>query len=310
MSRRTRIAFAAAVAALSLAVGVAPASAGTLDQQQTIALQSTAAAGPDRAPNPASVAQTFTPGLTGALDQVDLFLGSPGLNDGPLTVEIRDVVPGGAPDGPVLASALVQPSAVVPLFAFVEVTFGSPAQVLAGSQYAIVAYTGGADLYGWGAAVTNPYAGGTTFGTATSPPVTWTAFPAVDLAFKTYVDTTSTTYDFTGFLSPVNNPTDPDPNSVKAGQSVPVKFSLGGDQGLDVLDDEAPNPKLVFSSCDPTDEADPVGTSTANNGLTYDALTDTYTYVWKTVKSWKGKCGTFTLKLDDGSVHTAEFLFK
>jgi DNA-binding beta-propeller fold protein YncE len=118
------------------------------------------------------------------------------------------------------------------------------------------------------------------------------------------------TYDFTGFFRPVNNPADPEPNSVKAGQSVPVKFSLGGDQGLDVLDDEAPNPKLLFSQCDPSDEADPVGTSTANNGLTYDALTDTYTYVWKTVKGWKGKCGTFTLKLDDGTVHTAEFAFK
>ena len=38
--------------------------------------------------------------------------------------------------------------------------------------------------------------------------------------------------------------------------------------------------------------------------------TATYTYVWKTSKNWKGKCGTFTLKLDDGSEHTAEFQFK
>ena len=51
-------------------------------------------------------------------------------------------------------------------------------------------------------------------------------------------------------------------------------------------------------------------TSTANNGPTYDAATDTYTYVWKTSKNWKGKCGTFTLQLDDGTTHTAEFQFK
>jgi hypothetical protein len=44
--------------------------------------------------------------------------------------------------------------------------------------------------------------------------------------------------------------------------------------------------------------------------LTYDALTDTYTYVWRTQKCWQRKCGMFTLKLDDGSEHTAEFLFK
>ena len=69
-------------------------------------------------------------------------------------------------------------------------------------------------------------------------------------------------------------------------------------------------PKLVLTQCasglpDPIEE-----TSTANNGLTYDALTHTYTYVWKTVKSWKGKCGTFTLKLEDGTEHTADFVFK
>lgn len=67
---------------------------------------------------------------------------------------------------------------------------------------------------------------------------------------------------------------------------------------------------LDFAECDPDEEADPVGTSFAGNGLTYDALTDTYTYVWKTDKCWKGKCGMFTLKLDGGSEHTAEFVFK
>ena len=43
---------------------------------------------------------------------------------------------------------------------------------------------------------------------------------------------------------------------------------------------------------------------------TYNALADTYTYVWKTDKAWKGKCATLTLKLDDGTEHTALFQFK
>ena len=118
------------------------------------------------------------------------------------------------------------------------------------------------------------------------------------------------TYDFTGFFSPVNNPTDPEPvNGVKAGSGVPVKFSLGGDQGLGVLAENYPN--LVFTPCDPSEEVDPLEeTSAANNGLTFDALTDTYTYVWKTDKSWKGKCATLTVKLDDGTEHTADFVFK
>ncbi len=70
-------------------------------------------------------------------------------------------------------------------------------------------------------------------------------------------------------------------------------------------------PMFVPSACNPGDDVDELETtSTANNGLTYDAATDTYTYVWKTSKNWKGKCGTFTLKLDDDSEHTAEFQFK
>jgi len=51
----------------------------------------------------------------------------------------------------------------------------------------------------------------------------------------------------------------------------------------------------VFTPCNLGDPVDPIEeTSTANNGLAYNALTDTYTYVWKTSKNWKGKCGAFT----------------
>jgi hypothetical protein len=31
--------------------------------------------------------------------------------------------------------------------------------------------------------------------------------------------------------------------------------------------------------------------------------------LWKTQRKWAGGCREFTLKLDDGSVHTAEFQF-
>ena len=190
MSVRTRIALVAAVAALSLAVAVAPASAGTLDQEQTTFNNLAVIQGSD-APPPQSLAQTFTAGLSGALDQVDLYLGkvSP---VGPVTVELRDVSIG-APGSSVLASASVGASNV-PSFtspAFVAVPFAAPAQVTAGSQYAIVAYTGGIDQYGWGYGSGNVYPAGDTFFTFSSPPTTWTLYggtPRVlDLAFKTYV---------------------------------------------------------------------------------------------------------------------------
>ena len=51
-------------------------------------------------------------------------------------------------------------------------------------------------------------------------------------------------------------------------------------------------------------------TTTANQGLTYDAASGQYTYVWKTQKSWAGTCRQFTLRLTDGTDHIALFKFK
>ena len=45
------------------------------------------------------------------------------------------------------------------------------------------------------------------------------------------------------------------------------------------------------------------------SSLSYDPVADQYVYVWKTAKTWAGKCGTFTLTLDDGTAHPALFTF-
>jgi hypothetical protein len=50
--------------------------------------------------------------------------------------------------------------------------------------------------------------------------------------------------------------------------------------------------------------------TTGNSNLSYDALTDQYTYVWKSSKSWAGTCRQLTVVLKDGSIHTANFSFK
>ena len=47
-----------------------------------------------------------------------------------------------------------------------------------------------------------------------------------------------------------------------------------------------------------------------SSGLSYDAATDTYSYVWKTNKSWAGTCRMLTVKLADGSIHVAYFKLK
>jgi hypothetical protein len=160
------------------------ALAGTLDQQQT-----DAGAG-KFVHSTQSVAQTFTAGISGGLDQVDLNLVLPGgTPTAYLSVELRDVS-AGAPGGMILASQSVPVSSVSASAAFVSVTFAPPAPVVAGGRYAIVAYTAAPSVNGYGwtfSSSLDAYAGGGIFVTANSPPSgAWT--PAThDFAFKTYV---------------------------------------------------------------------------------------------------------------------------
>ncbi|MET8508382.1 PxKF domain-containing protein [Streptomyces sp. NPDC004787] len=113
-------------------------------------------------------------------------------------------------------------------------------------------------------------------------------------------------FPFSGFFAPVHNA--PAVNSVNAGRSIPLKFSLDGDKGLDIL--AAGSPSSRQTACDGT-AADPVETGTVStSGLTYDAAADTYTYVWKTDRAWAGTCRTFHLGLSDGSDHVAHFQFR
>jgi len=115
------------------------------------------------------------------------------------------------------------------------------------------------------------------------------------------------TYYFTGFFQPVDNL--PTLNVVNAGRAIPVKFSLGGDQGLDIF--AAGYPASAVVTCGSTAEDAIEETVTAgSSSLSYDASTDTYTYVWKTNKSWTGTCRTLVVKLDNGSYHYANFKFK
>src|SRR4051794_15531655 len=81
-----------------------PALAGTLDQQQTISNF-----GGLQVSSHNSKAQTFTAGLTGQLDQVDLALSLMSVST-PMTVQIRDGS-ATAPGDTVLASASVPTSA-------------------------------------------------------------------------------------------------------------------------------------------------------------------------------------------------------
>ena len=114
-------------------------------------------------------------------------------------------------------------------------------------------------------------------------------------------------FNFTGFFQPVDNP--PALNTVKAGQAIPVKFSLSGDQGLEIFAAGYPtSQKIACSSNDPQDAVEETVTA-GSSSLTYDATTDTYSYVWKTDKTWANTCRQMVIVLRDGSIHTANFKF-
>jgi hypothetical protein len=117
-------------------------------------------------------------------------------------------------------------------------------------------------------------------------------------------------YDFDGFYPPVEDL--PTRNVVKAGRAIPVKFSLNGDQGLNIF--EYGYPKSWKIQC--SDGTDPIGyienTVNAAGGsiLSYDALADQYIYVWKTEKIWANTCRKLVVLLNDGTYHEAYFTFK
>lgn len=122
-----------------------------------------------------------------------------------------------------------------------------------------------------------------------------------------------TIYDFDGFYAPVNN-TDAQGNyilnAVNAGQAIPVKFSLGGDHGLDVF--EVDYPKSQDIACDSQAQVDGVE-DTVNAGassLSYAASSDTYTYVWKTDAAWEDSCRQLVVKFNDGTTAGANFKLK
>jgi hypothetical protein len=173
-------------AGLALALAPAAAQAGVLDQRQESAPLRSVINGPGVGAQ--SKAQTFTAGKTGVLDQVELYL-EQGSGTASLTVEIRKVVAGGAPGGSadVLASATILDASVPVGAEFVAATFSPPAPVVAGTQYAIVAYTSGVTRYLLGVDGSDPYAGGTGYGSPASPPASWTQFPNADFAFRTFV---------------------------------------------------------------------------------------------------------------------------
>jgi len=120
----------------------------------------------------------------------------------------------------------------------------------------------------------------------------------------------SVIYNFTGFFQPVDNPGPGQTyvfNRTNAGKAIPVKFSLNGNQGLNIF--ATGYPALQIVSCSAGGIVDDIEqTFTAgSSSLSYDAATNQYTYVWKTDKTWTNSCRKLTVKFIDGTEQVAYF---
>jgi HYR domain-containing protein len=121
--------------------------------------------------------------------------------------------------------------------------------------------------------------------------------------------TVTVQYNWSGFYSPIENTV---VNRVKAGSAIPIKFSLGGNMGLDVfaagypISAVAANFDGVVAVNDITDLSI---ASAGGSSLTYDPLANQYIYVWKTDKAYAGTNRQLQVKLKDGTVHIGNFSF-
>jgi hypothetical protein len=115
-------------------------------------------------------------------------------------------------------------------------------------------------------------------------------------------------YDFDAFLWPVRNR--PKSNTWKAGVPVPIRFELGGNHGLDVIEDGWPQVAVV--GCDFSEEpeaGEPARHPRWFRELVYRRRKQRYVLLWKTDRRWAGTCRQFMLKLKDGTVRRADFKF-
>ncbi|HEY4428994.1 MAG TPA: chitobiase/beta-hexosaminidase C-terminal domain-containing protein, partial [Solirubrobacteraceae bacterium] len=138
---------------------------------------------------------------------------------------------------------------------------------------------------------------------------------AVGVTYTVAYCATSLTSPVSGsWVSSTGSCTTPPPatavyNVAKAGSSVPLKFSLHGNQGLSIFAPGYPLSQQVLATGSFTDNT--VTGTAGESGLSYDPGSDQYTYVWKTSKEWSGENRQLVIELNDGVTYIrANFLMK
>ncbi|HSL12575.1 MAG TPA: M14 family zinc carboxypeptidase [Actinomycetota bacterium] len=91
-------------------------------------------------------------------------------------------------------------------------------------------------------------------------------------------------------------------NEVQAGSAYPVRFSLGGDRGLDVFAEGYPKSKVCG--------ADDSTLESTQQAEAFTFADGEYKYVWKTRPQWKGQCRELVLRFVDNTEQRATFELK
>lgn len=130
--------------------------------------------------------------------------------------------------------------------------------------------------------------------------VGWKSFTvtATDRAGRTSATTHwyHVVYDFSGLSLVGDNP-------YKAGQTVPMSWSLDGIGDLDTVE------SLTVAPCDEPDAREQLAMP-GGSGLFYNAAADTFHVNWKTQKAWGAGCRQIQLALDDGEEHRLNVMLR
>jgi extracellular elastinolytic metalloproteinase len=114
----------------------------------------------------------------------------------------------------------------------------------------------------------------------------------------------------TGFAPPVAN--SPALNTRPAGETVPLRFNIGGNRGRTPLANQSPaSQEIDCTTLQPLQFAITTPTQSANNAkLTYIRALQQYLYNWDPLEEWAGTCRRVIITLDDGTQLTANFRFE
>jgi hypothetical protein len=119
---------------------------------------------------------------------------------------------------------------------------------------------------------------------------------------------TVSSWDFQGFLGPVDNPTTM--NRVKAGAAVPLKWRILNALNAPVTDLSTASVTVTSLDCETGESVDQLEETAAGGSGLQNLGGGYYQLNWKTPKSYAGSCKTMHLDLGHGVTYDAFFEFK